>query len=104
MNLEIPTAPAGVLVLLAFFSPYAIGALNGALPFVKKAWQRKLVAVVVSLLLTAIVLAFYYLLTGDTIPAWPALVLLVLVVATSSYALVTKDSASKLEAKLSPPA
>lgn len=103
MNLEIPTAPAGVLVLLAFFAPYAIAALNGALPFVKKAWQRKLVAIVVSLLLTAIVLALYYLITGDTIPAWPALVLLVLVVASSSYALVTKNSASKLEAKLSPP-
>ena len=97
MNLEIPTAPAGVLVLLAFFAPYAIGALNGALPFVKTAAQRKLVTVIVAVLLAGIVLAFYYLITGETIPQWPALVLLALVVISASYALVTKTSAAKLE-------
>jgi peptidoglycan/LPS O-acetylase OafA/YrhL len=102
MNIEIPTAPAGVLVLLSFFAPYAIAALNGALPFVKKPWQRKAVALIVSLVLTAIVLAFYYALTGDTVPSWPTFVLLSLVIASASYALVTKTSAAKVESKLDP--
>lgn len=100
MSLEIPTAPAGVLVLLSFFAPYAIAALNGALPFVKTPAQRKLVTVIVATLLAGVVLALYYLITGDAIPAWPTLVLLALVVISASYAFVTKSSAAKLEAKL----
>ncbi|MFD4957157.1 hypothetical protein [Microbacterium sp. NPDC058389] len=103
MNLEIPTAPAGVLVLLSFFAPYAIAALNGVLPFVKRSWQRKLVTIVVALLLTAIVFVLYYAITADTIPSWPVLVLLSLVVIATSYALVTKNSATKIEERLSPP-
>lgn len=104
MNIEIPTAPAGVLVLLSFFAPYAIAALNGVLPFVKKPWQRKVVTVVVAVLLTAVVFVFYYAMTGEPLPSWPVLVLLALVVITASYALVTKTSAAALERKLSSPA
>lgn len=102
MNLEIPTAPAGALVLLAFFAPYAIAALNGVLPFVKKPWQRRAVSIVVSVLLAVLVLVFYYATTGDVVPAWPAFVLLSLVITSASYGLVTKGTASKVEAATSP--
>lgn len=102
MNIEIPVAPLGVLALLSFFAPYAIGLLNGVLPFVTKPWQRKVVAIVVSAALTAIVLVFYYAITGEVVPAWPALTLLALVIASASYALVTGNSAEKLEQKVTP--
>ncbi len=101
MNIELPTIPAGVLVLLALVAPYAVAALNGALPFVTKPWQKKAVSVVVSAILTAAVLAFYYVYTGDVVPAWPVLVLLAIVVAQASYALVTKASAAAIEQRAS---
>lgn len=97
MNIELPTIPAGVLVLLALVAPYVSAWLNGALPFVQKPWQKKLVAIVVAALLTAAVLAFYYAYTGDVIPQWPVLVLLAIVVAQASYALVTKSTATAVE-------
>lgn len=102
MNIELPTIPAGVLVLLALAAPYAVAALNGALPFVKKPWQKKMVAIAVALVLTAAVLAFYYAYTGDVIPQWPVLVLLAIVVAQASYALVTKSTATALEQRATP--
>lgn len=102
MNIELPTIPAGVLVLLALVAPYAVAALNGWLPFIRKPWQKKAVSVVVSAVLTAAVLAFYYVYTGDVIPQWPVLVLLAIVVAQASYALVTKGTASAVERAASP--
>ena len=56
----------------------------------------------VALVLTVVVLAFYYLYTGDVVPAWPVLVLLAFVVAQASYTMVTKPTASALEARTSP--
>lgn len=103
MNIILPEIPAGVLVLLAFFAPYAIGALNGALPFVTKAWQKKLVTVVVAILLAVIVLAFYYFMSGDIVPSWPVFIILSLLVTSASYALVTKTSATKVEQAVSTP-
>lgn len=102
MNIELPTIPTGVLVLLALVAPYAVAVLNGALRSVKKPWQKKAVAIVVALVLTAAVLAFYYAYTGDVIPQWPVLVLLAIVVAQASYALVTKSTATALENAVAP--
>lgn len=102
MNIELPTIPAGVLVLLALVAPYAVAVLNGWLPFIKKPWQKKAVSVGVSTVLTAAVLAFYYVFTGDVVPQWPALVLLAIVVAQASYALVTKNTANAVEQAVSP--
>lgn len=99
MDITLPTIPAGLLVLMALFAPYASAALNGALSFVTKPWQKKAVAIVIALLLTAIVLVGYYVTTGDTIPDWPVLVLLAIVVAQASYALVTKSTATVVEHK-----
>lgn len=102
MDITLPTIPAGVLVLLGLIAPYVIGALNGVLPFVTKPWQKKTLAVVVAGLLAAVVLAFYYVYTGDVVPNWPTLVLLGIVVVQASYSLFTKSSASAVEAKFTP--
>lgn len=99
MDITLPTIPAGVLVLLGLLAPYVQALIQ------RPAWSptvKKVVAVAVALLLTGIVLWFYYVYTGETIPAWPVLVLLVVVVAQASYAMVTKASASALEQRTSP--
>ncbi|KAA0961195.1 hypothetical protein FQ142_10150 [Microbacterium sp. ANT_H45B] len=70
MDIANPAAPLGVLTLLGFFTPYAIGALNGALPFVKTSWQKKVVTVTVTVTvaLAAVVMVFYYAITKEPIP------------------------------------
>lgn len=97
MDITLPTIPAGVLVLLSLVAPYAVALLNGALPFVRTAWQKKAVAMIVAVLLALAVLAFYFAYTGDLIPEWPVLVLLAIVVVQASYALVTKSGATSIE-------
>lgn len=102
MDIAIPVAPLGVLTLLGFFGPYAVGALNGALAFVKNAWQKKLVSIGVSLVLAAIVVVFYYAITGDPITNWWLFALLAIVIVNASYALVTRSSASAVERAADP--
>lgn len=97
MDVTIPTIPVGVLTLLAFFSTYAIAALNGILPFVKKSWQKKLVTVIFAVALAAVVIVFYMAMTGEPLPSWPAFVVISLLVISASYALVTRKSATKVE-------
>jgi predicted membrane metal-binding protein len=100
MDITLPALPAGVLTLLALVAPYAIGALNGALTFVSKPWQKRALAIVVAALLAAAVLVFYFAYTGDAIPAWPALVLLAIVVSQASYVLLTKPTAASIESSV----
>lgn len=92
--IEIPTVPVAVLTLLGFFAPYAVAVLNGALPFVREPWQRKLLAVVVSAVVAVLGLVGYFVATGTPLPAdpgaWFGFVLLVLVVQQTSYGLITK--------------
>lgn len=99
MNIELPQIPTGVLVLLALAAPYlqALVQRPGWRP-----WVKKLIAVVVAFVLTAVALLFYYVYTGDTVPDWPVLALLAVVVAQASYALVTKRTATVIEQKTSP--
>ena len=101
-EIELPAIPAGVLVLLAFFGPYAVSALNAVLPFVKKPWQRKLVSIAVAVALAVVVVVVYFLF-GGTIDGLNigALVVISVLILSASYALVTKPSASAVEAKLS---
>lgn len=99
MDITLPAIPAGVLVLLALVAPYAIGFLNGVLPFVSKPWQKKALAVLVAIVLAVLVLAFYYAYTGDLLPDWPVLVLLAIVVVQASYALLVKTSATAVETR-----
>lgn len=99
MNIELPTIPAGVLTLLALAAPYVQALIQ------RPEWStgaKKIAAVAVAFILTAVVLVFYYIATGDTVPAWPVLVLLAIVVAQASYAMVTKNTATALEQRTSP--
>lgn len=100
MDITLPTIPAGVLVLLALAAPYVQALIQ------RPSWSaavKKAVAVAVAIVLTAVVLLFYYVYTGDTIPAWPVLILLAIVVAQASYTLLTKNTATTLEQRSSPP-
>ena len=101
MEIEIPTVPLGIVTLLAFFGPYAVSAINGALAFVTKSWQKKLVSIIISLVLAAIVIVGY-LGFGGTLPAggWAVVSVWAIVIVAASYALVTKKSASALEARV----
>lgn len=97
MDIAIPFPAAGVLTLLAFFAPYAIGALNGVLPFVKTPLQKKIVSVIVSIALAAVVMVFYYAMTGASLEAWPVFILLAIGIVQLSYGLVTKSGAAAVE-------
>lgn len=95
MNIELPVIPAGILVLLSFFAPYAIALINHPS---WKAGSKRLVAVVVSIVLTGLVMALYYVMTGDLVPDWPVLILLAITVSQAAYTLLYK-SATEVEAK-----
>lgn len=104
MDIAIPAAPAGILTLLAFFAPYAIGALNGALPFVQKPWQKKLVTIIVAVVLAAIVVVFYQNITGEPIGNIWVFLLLSVVIVSASYTLITRGTASAVERAAEKPA
>lgn len=87
MEIVIPAVPVGVLTLLSFFAPFAIALINHP---GWKAGSKRLVAIIVSIALGLVVLGFYYLLTGDTPPGWPWLILLAIVVTQAAYALLRK--------------
>ncbi|RKE60475.1 hypothetical protein [Microbacterium sp. AG238] len=95
MDVTIPTAPLGVLTLLAFFGTYAVSFLNGVLPFVHKPWQKRAVSVAVAIVLAAVVIVFYHQLTGEPIGNPWLFALLSIVIVSASYALVTKDLGAK---------
>lgn len=101
MDIVLPVIPAGILVLLAFFTPYAIAALNAVLPFVKTPTARKVLSIVAAIILAAIVIVVYFLF-GGTVTGYSigALVILAVLVVAFSYGVVTKSSASALEARL----
>lgn len=99
MDITLPTIPAGVLVLLALAAPYLQAIIQ------RPTWSptaKRILAVVLAVVLAGVVLAFYYVYTGDTIPDWPVLVLLAIVVAQASYALLIKPSAALVERKINP--
>jgi len=105
MDIAIPAAPAGILTLLAFFATYGVSALNGVLPFVKKAWQKKAVAIVVAIVLAVVVIVFYQNMTGQPIGNPWVFALLSLVIVQASYALITRDlGAKQLERNAETPA
>ena len=99
MDINLPAIPAGVLTLLAFFAPYAQAVLQ------RPGWStaaKRWLTVCLALALTAVAMVFYYAMTGDLLPSWPAFIILALMVASASYALVTKSTATKLEKRTSP--
>lgn len=93
MNIEIPAIPVGVLTLLQFVAPYAIAIVQNP------RWsspQKKIVAIVASVLLTVIVLVVAVVGFGLPVGNWWAFGLLGIVVSQASYALVTGGSARNL--------
>lgn len=89
----LPAIPAVITLLLNFFAPYAVALV------IDPAWParyKKFVAIVTSLVLTALVILFAVLVGGITVPAWPILVLLAIAVAQASYDLILKRSADAL--------
>lgn len=96
MDLAIPVIPSLVTALLAFFSPYATAIVVSPLWPAKR---KKLVSIVVSLILAAIVLVLAILAFGMVMPAWPVLLLLAVITAQASYDLILKNSANALAAK-----
>jgi len=98
MEIAIPAIPAGVLLLLNFFAPYATSLV------VKPNWStkaKKVAAIVVALVLAALVLLLAFFGFGVEIPEWPALLLLGVVVSQAAYDLVLKKSADTLTARTS---
>ena len=96
MEIQIPAIPAGVLTLLAFFSPFAIALIN------HPRWpsgSKRLVSIIVSIVLAALVLLLYFVMTGDVIPQWPVFVLLAIIVQQAAYALLLKTAAKTVEGK-----
>lgn len=98
MEITLPAVPLGILTLLAFFTPFAASVINGALTFVQGRNARRIVSVLLTLVLTAVVIAFYYGMTGDTIESWWAFALIAIMVAQSAWSLLFKKPAEKLEA------
>ena len=95
MDIIIPAIPVGVLTLLNFFAPYLIALVNHP---GWKAGSKRLVAIVVSVLITLVVLVLYYLMTGDAVPAWWVLLLVGVLVCQAAYTLLY-PSASAVEAR-----
>lgn len=87
MDIQLPQIPAGIVTLLSLLSPYVIALIT------RSNWSpamKRVVAVVAALVLAGVVMALYYVITHDTIPDWPMLLLLAVLVSQSSYALITK--------------
>ncbi|GLJ78694.1 hypothetical protein [Microbacterium imperiale] len=95
MDIAIPVAPLGIITLLGFFAPYAVGALNGLLPFVTKPVHRKVVSVAVAVVLAGLVMVFYFAITREPVTDWWLFTLLAVVVVNASYALLTRDLGAK---------
>jgi len=93
MDIAIPAVPAGVLVLLNFFAPYATSlVVQPWWPTAAKKW----VAIGVALVLSAVVLLIAFFGFGEPVPSWPVLLLLGIVVSQTSYDLILKGSADDL--------
>jgi hypothetical protein len=95
MDVTLPVIPSGITVLLAFFSPYAIAVIN------HPAWPTKykrLVALIVTVVLAAVSMLFYSLMTGFIFPDPAQFIVLFLIISQASYALILKPSAKAVEA------
>lgn len=94
MDIELPTAPAGVVTIIALLAPYLIALVNH--PRWTPGWKR-LMSVAGSVILTVAGLVGYYAITREPVPDIPQLLLLGLVVSQASFALIAKPTAKRLE-------
>lgn len=96
MDINMPAVPLGILTLLSLFAPYAVSFIN------HRRWapsSKRLVAIVTSLVLALIVIALYYLMTGEPPMDWPYMLVLAVLVTQTSYSLLLKPSATIVEAR-----
>lgn len=94
---ELPAIPAGVILILGVFSPFAVAIVN------HERWTpgaKKVVAIVVPLVLAGLALVIYYAASGDPIPNWPILLLLVVLVSQAAYGLLFKSAATSVESSV----
>lgn len=90
----LPTVPTIVTAILNLFAPYLVAIVN------RPEWSanvKRIVAVVVTVVATALVLVMFYAITREPIPDWPLLLLLAVVVSQAAYALLLKQSAQVVE-------
>lgn len=92
----LPSVPAIVTAILGLVAPYIVAAVNR--PAWSPMWKR-IIAVLVTVVLTAFTLAMYFAITREALPEWPQLILLAIVVSQAAYALVLKPSAVVVEQK-----
>lgn len=88
MDIEIPVVPVGILTLLSFFAPYGVAIINNPR---WKAGSKRLVAIIVSVVLTLAVTLYYYWETGDALPGWPALIVLAFVISQAAFTILWKS-------------
>ena len=94
MDIAIPVAPAGVIILVNFFAPYLVSLISA--PWWPKS-AKKWVSIGVSILLAGLVLIIYFVGFHVAVPAWPSLLLLGVVVTQFAYGIILKDSADIVE-------
>lgn len=89
----LPTVPSILIVLINLLAPYAISIVTASF------WPKnvkKAVAVVVSILLSAIVIVLAHFGFGLALPAWPQLLILGILTSQTSYGIFLKDNADAL--------
>jgi glucan phosphoethanolaminetransferase (alkaline phosphatase superfamily) len=99
MDITLPVIPTGIITLLAFFSPYAVAVVS------HPGWApkyKRLIAIVVTLVLAAVSMLVYYMMTGYIFPHPAQFLLLFLIVSQAAYALILKPSAKALESSVGP--
>jgi hypothetical protein len=97
MDITLPIIPSGLTVLLAFFAPYAVAVIN------HPSWQpkyKRIVSLVVTILLAAVSMLFYFMMTGYVFPDPAQFILLFLIISQAAYALLLKPSAKAVEASV----
>lgn len=97
MDIDIPVVPAGIILLLNFFAPYATAIV------INPRWSdaaKKIVAIVVAIVLAAVVMAIAYFGFEQPLPSWPVLLLLAVAISQASYDLVTGRSADVVTRKV----
>jgi glucan phosphoethanolaminetransferase (alkaline phosphatase superfamily) len=97
MEVTLPVIPSGLTVLLAFLAPYAVAVIN------HPAWApkyKRLVSIVVTILLAAVSMLFYFMQTGYVFPDPVQFILLFLMISQAAYALLLKPSAKAVEASV----
>lgn len=92
--IDLPEIPALALTVVNLLAPYLVAIVN------HPRWSpnsKRILAVMVSVLLSVVALLVVQVASGEPVESWVTLVILGILVSQTSYALVTKKSATALE-------